>query len=96
MTEGPWENISEDAKDFITMCLNKNKEQRCHIKDLFETKWIKHWIEHPVIEEKTALQITDSLVSFRKIGLLESGVLSFMTNLMATSEELDELADMFK
>lgn len=35
-------------------------------------------------------------MSFRKIGLLESGILSFMTNLMATSEELDSLADMFK
>jgi hypothetical protein len=78
------------------MCLNKNAEKRCSIKDLFETSWIKRWIAKPVIEEKTALQITDSLVSFRKIGLLEAGVLSFMTNLMASSEELDELADMFK
>jgi len=78
------------------MCLNTDAEKRCHIKDLFETEWIKHWIDNPIIEEKTALQITDSLVSFRKVGLLESGVLSFMTNLMASSEELDELADMFK
>ncbi len=91
-----WRLISPDAKNFILMCLNRDKETRCQIKDLFETQWIRRWIENPVIEEKTALNITDSLVSFRKLGLLQSGMMSFMTNLMATSEELDELADMFK
>lgn len=35
-----WGHISEDAKDFIKMCLNKDQEKRCQIKDLFATPWI--------------------------------------------------------
>jgi hypothetical protein len=66
------------------------------VSELFENPWIKRWIENPVINEDKLLQVTDALVSFRKIGLMQSGVLSFLTNLLVTADELNELADMFK
>lgn len=66
------------------------------MKDLFEEPWIKAWIADPVVSDKTALVVTDALVSFRKAGILQTGVLSFLTNLLATEEEMEELGDMFK
>ena len=48
------------------------------------------------ISQKRSLQVTDSLISFRRMGILSKGVLSFMTNLMTTEEEITELAEIFK
>ena len=66
------------------------------MQNLFEDLWIKRWIEDPVVKERTALVVTDALISFRKAGILQTGVLSFLTNLLATEEELEELGEMFK
>lgn len=91
-----WGDISNEAKDFCIQCLNKNADLRPKVNDLFASAWIKRWIDNPVINEDKLLQVTDALVSFRKIGLLQSGVLSFLTNLLVTADELNELAEIFK
>ena len=42
------------------------------------------------------LNVTDSLVNFRKTSVLQKGILSFLINLMATEDELEELGNIFK
>jgi len=42
------------------------------------------------------IQITDSLLSFRKASVLQSCVTSFLTNILISDEQLKELADVFK
>lgn len=96
LTKDIFKKISAEAKAFIERCLQKDFEKRPRTKDLLDDPWIKKWQADPVIKESSAISVTDALTSFRKTGALQSGVLSFMTNLLATTEELDELAEIFK
>ncbi len=94
--EKDWIHITPEAQNFVLKCLNRDAASRASVKDLFEEPWIKRWIADPVVQERTALVVTDALISFRKAGILQTGVLSFLTNLLATEEELEELGEMFK
>jgi calcium-dependent protein kinase len=49
-----------------------------------------------VINQDTQLGIAASLMTFRKATLLQSGVISFLTNLLATNEDLQDYVDMFE
>jgi len=39
--QSQWSNISHEAKDFIKICLVKDRHKRAHVKDLLEHSWIK-------------------------------------------------------
>ena len=36
-----WDNISQNAKEFIQMCLTKNPEERPSVKEIISHEWIK-------------------------------------------------------
>lgn len=40
-----WDDISENAKDFIRKCLTRDKNARPSINELFEHPWIHEYIE---------------------------------------------------
>jgi serine/threonine protein kinase len=50
-----FKGVSNQAKDFICLCLRKKFEERPTVKELFEEPWIKKWVEDPVIKESTTL-----------------------------------------
>ena len=89
-------DVSYQAKRFISVCLTKKYEERPHVSDLFKHPWIKKWVEDPVINETTKLQIYDNLHSFHKASLLQSGVMSLMSNLMASNEDLQDYITIFQ
>jgi len=76
--------------------LKKDPKKRPHISDLMEHEWIKEFKKDPTICQKQKLNVSDNLISFRKNSVLQRGVLSFMTNLMASQEEMKEMGELFK
>lgn len=40
-----WSDISSEAKDFITQCLNRDQKARPAIKDLFHHPWVTQFLE---------------------------------------------------
>lgn len=58
--------------------------------------WIEHALKNPEVSAKNLFTVSDQLASFRRMGTLQKGILSFLTNLLATEEELEELATIFK
>jgi calcium-dependent protein kinase len=40
LTSSRWENISDDAKDFVKICLQKNHKHRVVAKDLLQHPWL--------------------------------------------------------
>lgn len=91
-----WKKISKQAKDFIKKCFESNYENRPSIEQLFEHPWIEKWIKEPVINESTQLGISANLMAFRKASMLQSGIISFLSNILATTEELQEYVKMFE
>lgn len=91
-----WKRISSEAKDFCENCLEKQAKNRPTIDKLFMHPWIEKMVTSPVVDEDAQLGIAASLMAFRKATLLQSGVISFLTNLLATAEDLQDYVDMFE
>jgi serine/threonine protein kinase len=89
-----FENISQDARDFIIQCLKKDESNRPEIAEILEHPWIKTIPERD-IAEKVKIDIVSNLNNFKKADVFQSGVMSIITNLMTTATELDELDQMF-
>ena len=87
--------ISSDAKDFITKALIKDKDDRYDAKMLLDHAWIHKQVKEPEVGERAQLDIFNNLREFRDVTVFQSGVLSFIVNLKATSEELEELKNLF-
>jgi serine/threonine protein kinase len=51
-----WENISEQAKDFITKCLEHDHEKRPHVWDLCVHPWLG--LEKPVVISLEEVTVT--------------------------------------
>ena len=90
-----WNMISADAKDFITKALIKDKDDRYDTKMLLDHVWLYKQVKEPEVGERAQLDIFNNLKEFRDISIFQSGVLSFIVNLQATSEELEELKNLF-
>lgn len=91
-----WRKISAEAKDFIETCLEKQSQNRPSINKLLDHQWINKMVKGPVVDSEIQLGIAASLIAFRKANLLQSGVISFLTNLLATTEDLHDYVEMFE
>lgn len=56
---------------------------------------MKKWIENPVINTEVALDVYDNIASYRKVGLLQTTVLSVLSNVLASNKELSVYVDIF-
>jgi len=90
-----WNAVSEEAKDFIKQTLIKDFSKRPSFKTLLQHPWMKK-VESKTISEDKALDIVDSLDSFRKTSALQQGVIGFLANMQATADDLEDLAVAFK
>ena len=90
-----WKGVSKWGTDFVCNCMRKDLADRPQVSELLEHRWIKDFVADPTIGKETQLQIQENLHTFRQTNTLQSGVLSIMSNLLATSEELKEYIAMF-
>ena len=96
-TKSHWQKVNPDALEFVKRCLVIDIAQRASVAELLETKWIKNYTTSETSMDKgKMIQITDSLLSFRKASVLQAGVTSFLTNILISETQLKELADVFK
>jgi Ca2+-binding EF-hand superfamily protein len=56
---------------------------------------VHHRCEQDSNVEKLSVSVS-GFVAVKQMSEIKSGILSFLTNLLATTEELDELAEAFK
>ena len=66
------------------------------VKQLLSHPWIEKNVQSTVVDSETQLGIAANLMAFRKATLLQSGVISFLTNLLATAEDLQDYVEMFE
>ena len=98
-----WNDISQDAKDFILKCLDRNQNTRPSIAELFKMPWIQNYInkqncDGQLKEEKEDLNqrsIHKNIVSFSELNKFQKLVLSLVAGLCASKEELGELQKEF-
>lgn len=69
---------------------------RPNVDELFEHPWMKKWISNPVVNAEKQLSIGENIMTFRNQSAMQSGVLSLMSNLMASNGELNDYIKMFE
>ena len=60
-----WDQISEDAKDFIRLALTKDKNKRKNASDFLEHSWIRKQVKQQGLTEEVKLEIAHNLQDFR-------------------------------
>ena len=98
-----WNDISQDAKDFILKCLDRNQNTRPSISELFKMPWITNYMNKqntlalPKLEREEMNQrsIHKNIVSFSELNKFQKLVLSLVSGLCASPEEIQELQKEF-
>lgn len=90
-----WEKVSGEAKDFIKKALAKDSNKRPNASELLDHAWIRRFIKEPRVGDEVQLEVVNNLKEFKNTTTFQSGVLSFIVNLKTSSEELEELKNMF-
>ncbi|CDW81372.1 protein kinase domain containing protein [Stylonychia lemnae] len=90
-----WDKISQDAKDFIRLALQKDHTRRANAKDLLDHAWIIKHINNKQVTQEVQLDVINNLREFRNAGKFQVGVLSFLVSMKTSSEELEELKQLF-
>ena len=76
-----WSQISDEAKQFISLTLQKEQDQRPSVQQLLDSSWIKRFIRQPIVAEQVELGIGKSLREFKNVIIFQNGVLSFIVEL---------------
>eukprot|EP00347_Sterkiella_histriomuscorum_P010571 403375769 len=90
-----WDNISDEAKDFISKALIKDSKLRYDAKQLLSHQWIFKQVQTPDIKQQVQLDVAQNLKDFKNTTVFQGGILSFIVGLKASSEELEELKNLF-
>jgi calcium-dependent protein kinase len=59
-----WRKVSDEAKDFIVKCLNKEKNLRPSATELLDHPWIVNKVRRSSLAMETQLDIADNLKQF--------------------------------
>lgn len=89
-----WRSISDDAKDFILQCLVREQEERPAVGDLIHHPWITA-IPDVEQEESVQLKIQEALVEHQLHSDFQKIVLSLISGLSASEEQLGQLQKEF-
>ena len=92
--EPTFAGVTEEARDFITQCLDKNYNMRASADKLLHHQWLSKVLGDPNVKIEN-LHITDNLLEFRRTTTFQSGVMSFLVHLKTSQVELDELKQLF-
>lgn len=88
--EKQWKNLSENSQKFILWCLERDQNKRPSIAQLFDEPWICE-IQDESIDEEVQLNIQRNLIQYEKLSQFQKIVLSLVSGLTATQEELHTL-----
>jgi calcium-dependent protein kinase len=88
------QGISTLGKDFIKKCLTTDYKERGYIPDMLKHPWIAN-INEVELRQSVELDIAKNICAFRSADAFQSGVMSLIVGLKASSHELEELKVMF-
>ena len=91
---GSFKNISQNSIDFIKCCLDRNQFTRPSIDELFDHPWICE-IPEDSVDEEIQLNIQKNLVEYQNCSSFQKLVLSLISGLSATQQELSNLQKEF-
>jgi serine/threonine protein kinase len=62
-----WQQVSSEAKDFITKALHKDKAKRASAMELLSHPWIQHKVKIQRVQNQVQLDVANSIKQFKVI-----------------------------
>lgn len=96
-----WDEVSAEAKQFISKCLNRDASKRPSIRELFREPWIANYLARvsekclDAEREEVSQSIKKNLIQYRCLNKFQKVVLSLVSGLCVSPEELMQLQDEF-
>ena len=91
-----WKGVCQNAKDFVRACLDRNQRTRPSIEELFDHPWMVEPPDaHAQEDEAVQLNIQKNLIQYQQCSDFQKMVLSLISGLCASQEELDSLQKEF-
>ena len=87
--------LSEDAVDLVKAMLNKSPSERITMQEVLNHPWLNSNVRSEVLDLDRAEDITKNLTIFHKQSVFQTGVVSFISGMMQTGEELKDYKKMF-
>ena len=82
--EKQWAGISEHAKNFIMLCLDRNQNTRPSIAELFDHPWISEQQPEENNDQEVRLNIQKNIVAYNQLTNFQKIVLSLVSGLTTT------------
>lgn len=96
-----WDEVSDEAKQFISKCLRRDASKRPSIRELFREPWIANYLARvserslDAEREEVSQSIKKNLIQYRCLNKFQKVVLSLVSGLCVSPEELMQLQDEF-
>ena len=84
-----WKNISDDAKDFVKLCLNKNAGQRPSASQAVNHKWFKNVVSKIHNMKNVPLYILENIKNFDIGDKFKQMIIKYIINNTSGSESLN-------
>lgn len=87
--------MSQNAKDFVSLCLDRDQNRRPTIEDLFDHPWICEVPDNKSGNEEQSLNIQNNLIRYNECSEFQKMVLSLVAGLVTTQDQLEVLQNEF-
>ena len=96
-----WSDVSPEAKQFIGRCLERDPTKRPSVRELFREPWIANYLARvserclDAEREEVSQSIKKNLIQYRCLNKFQKVVLSLVSGLCVSPEELAQLQEEF-
>ncbi|CAK75708.1 unnamed protein product (macronuclear) [Paramecium tetraurelia] len=87
-----WDQISKEAKEFITKLLRMDPNKRLSAKQALDDPWLVKYAPTSQVNKR----VLDNIRQFRAQTILKQALMSYMITQMSTQKEISELQNEFK
>ena len=81
-----WRSISQEAHDFVKLCLNKNAEKRPSAIEALEQPWFKSLLDEVHSDKNIDINILENLKNYNIKESLKKMVIRFLVNMLNEQE----------
>lgn len=96
LEEPEWDEISHDAKDFVSKLLTFDPNDRISAEDALQHPWIKNTATKIKVDQQIAVKSLANLKNFKSQQSLKQAALAFIASQLTSKEETEDLEKIFK
>ncbi|CAG9324500.1 unnamed protein product [Blepharisma stoltei] len=95
-TNGNWNNVAKETKDFIKLLLTKDPAKRPDITEVYNNDWLQSRANNRVEDIPVSKESLELLSSFNTQSKLQRATMTFIASQLVSNDEIAHLRDTFQ